>query len=109
MGFATSGACLPDKITALNYWCAHVEPGSSAMSCNTCNQTASTCSVTWQPADATSPPKTANVPVRTPTCTEPDPIGDATAYTGAIIALWVAVWAARSIYQFFRVPHADSN
>lgn len=33
---------------------------------------------------------------------------DALTYIGAVIALWVAVWAGRALYDFFRVPHADT-
>lgn len=33
---------------------------------------------------------------------------DALVYIGAIIALWVVVWAGRALYDFFRVPHADT-
>ena len=33
---------------------------------------------------------------------------DALVYIGAVIALWVTVWAGRALYNFFRLPHADS-
>lgn len=33
---------------------------------------------------------------------------DALVYIGAVIALWVAVWAGRALYNFFHLPHADT-
>jgi len=107
MGFAAAGACFPTNSEALANWCAHVEPGDTAMSCSGCDSTASTCSITWQPSGSPSS-QTASVPVSTPSCEVPTPVDDALIYTGAIIALWVVVWAARAVYNIFRVPHADS-
>lgn len=106
MGFASSGACYPTQDTALAAWCAHIEPGDTAMSCNSCNATAGTCSITFQPSNSTTP-TTSVIPVSTPVCDVPTPVDDALAYSGAIVTLWVAVWAAKQLYNFFRVPHAD--
>lgn len=51
---------------------------------------------------------TVTIPVSTPSCNVPTPVNDALAYTGAIIALWVVVWAGRALYNFFKLPHADA-
>lgn len=108
MGFATTGACFPNKITALDNWCVRVEPGNTAMSCRSCDAANSTCIVTYVPTSSTSS-RTISIPVHTPTCTVPTPTTDALMYTSAIIILWAAVWAAKSLYNFFRAPHADSH
>lgn len=108
MGFASSGACFPTQTEALVDWCAHVEPGSNAASCASCDSALSTCNVTFlQPSSGTT--ATVAIPVSTPACTVPTPVDDALAYSGAIVALWVAVWSAKELYNFFRVPHADGN
>lgn len=108
MGYAAAGACFPTQQSALDNWCAHVEPGDSAMSCNVCDATNGTCTVTYLPSYS-SQPLTTVLPVYTPACEVPTPVNDALAYTGAIILMWVAVWAAKSLYNFFRVPHADNH
>lgn len=108
MGFASSGACFPTRDAALANWCAHVEPGDSAMSCNSCDASIGTCSITYQPSNSATS-MTSVIPVSTPPCEVPTPVDDALVYTGAIILLWVAVWAAKEVYNLFRVPHADSN
>lgn len=112
MGFASSGACFPTQSEALIDWCAHVEPGDTAMSCSSCNPNTSTCSITYVQANSPSPRtavKTIDVSVSTPACDVPTPVNDALAYSSAIILLWAAVWAAKQVYNLFRVPHADGN
>lgn len=103
MGFAASGACYPTRDVALAAWCAHVEPGDNAMSCQSCDATAGTCSITYQPSNP-APPMTSIIPVYTPACDVPTPVDDALAYSGAIVLLWVAIWAAKQVYNLFRVP-----
>lgn len=108
MGFASSGACFPTQAEALQDWCAHIEPGSTATSCASCDPSTSTCDVSFLQASS-GLVASASVPVSTPSCDVPTPVNDALAYSGAIVVLWVAVWAAREVYNFFRVPHADGH
>ena len=105
MGFASSGACFPTSADALADWCAHVEPGSNAMSCSSC--TGTECSVTY--LNGSGVVTSTQVPVATPSCTVPTPVDDALAYSGAIVLLWVAVYAVKQVINLFRVPHADAN
>ncbi len=106
MGFAASGACYPDKSVALKSWCSGVEPGNTFSSCASCDSTTSTCLVSYQPSTG-GVTRVKTVEVSTPSCDVPTPVDDAVAYSGAIIALWAAVWAGKQLYNFFRVPHAD--
>jgi len=108
MGYAAAGACYPTTDEALAAWCSNVEPGSNASSCSSCNSANSTCSVSYL-STSSNTVQTISVPVYTPSCTVPDPVGDATTYTSAIIALWVAVWAAKQAYNLFRNPHANAD
>lgn len=116
MGFASSGACFPTKPEALANWCAKVEPGDNAASCESCDSATSTCSITFLQSSSGTAAKsssgtaaTVSVPVNTPSCVVPTPVNDALMYTSAIVLLWVVMWSAKEVIKLFRVPHADSN
>lgn len=54
-------------------------------------------------------PSGVSIPVSVPSCEVPTPVADAAVYTGAIIALWVAAYAARAVINFFRGPDGYST
>lgn len=103
MGYAAAGACHPTLEVALSSWCAHVEPGDSAMSCDSCKTQTSQCLITYLPANSKKA-KTVLVPVSTPDCVVPTPVSDASIYIAAIVALWIAALAARLLIDFFKGP-----
>lgn len=106
MGFSSGFACHPTKVAALADWCVHVEPGSTAMSCQNCVEAGSTCRITYTPSNS-AVSVTRITPVFTPDCTVPTPAADAAIYSSAVIALWITVWAASQLYKFFNTSHAD--
>lgn len=105
MGFASQGACFPTQQAALDHWCANIQPGAYAQTCESCNAASASCSILSLRSDGTTA-QTVH-PVSTPACEVPNPAGDALIFTGAVVALWLVAWAGRAVYQFFRVPHND--
>ncbi len=48
------------------------------------------------------------IAVATPSCTVPDPVGDAATWSGAIIALWIAAYLGHYMISLFRNPQSDA-
>ena len=107
MGYASTGACFPTQTEALNHWCALIQPGAYSQTCSNCDATTSSCNITQLLDNGTF--TTSVYPVSTPPCDVPTPVSDALTYTGAIITLWLAVYAAKTVYNLFRLPTHDAN
>lgn len=105
MGFSSGSACFPTQAEAALDWCNHLDTGAYALSCTGCAGTS--CTVSYLNAGGTY--GTIAKVVGQSACTVPDPVGDAVAYSGAVIVLWVAVAAAMLVVRFFRSPHVNAD
>lgn len=104
MGYSSGHTCFPTRSDAVADWCARLESGAYATSCTSC--TGTTCTLNYLKSNGAY--GTVSAPVSTPACTVPDPVGDAVTFSGAVIALWVAIAAAMFVVRFFARPHVDA-
>jgi hypothetical protein len=96
-GFAAAGSCYPAQSDAWAAWCAAVEPGSTGTSCAGVDSSG----VATLHVVVSDQVKTVYVPVSTPPCTVPDPVGDSALFGVAFVALLATVWGARAVYRMF--------
>ena len=105
MGYSSGYACFPTQNAAALDWCARLDSGAYAASCTGC--AGSSCEISLLNSSG-SFVLTSKI-VGQVACDVPDPVGDASLFTGATIALWVSVAAAMYVVRLFRSPHVDPD
>lgn len=105
MGYSSGEACFPTQAEAALDWCNHLDTGAYALTCTGCAGTS--CTVSYLKSGGTY--GTISKVVGQSACTVPNPVGDAVVYTGAVVALWVAVAAAMYVVRLFWTPHVNAD
>lgn len=98
MGISSGGACFATAQEAAQYYCDTLPAGYMAFACTAVNPNA-TVTIRFVKSDGTQPTITRTF---TTPCTEYSPAADASLYSGATVALWLAVSMSMMVIRMFR-------